>query len=371
MRKIFTGGARRGRGGFSLVEVLVVILIMGILVGVVASLMANFITNFEVTDDQSIARRRAQDVFNILHLPLLYAGMGIPGDGFSYYFGGIGTGSGTAPISSWDGPVDVYKIVSGAASSDKDGPRMRLVYAISSNVKNIKSGDLDTFSEPAGSVGAAVQDVELELSGSIETDTSGIDPNKLTPANNDASPKNVHSYITFPGIRMHPEYVKSHNPTTKKLTVDGLRPQVDPAIALSDDVLPRNVIRAFHDMYFVRAGVAFVADNGSGTPTFYFADVTSADVSTAATGNNLQGYSVEGIKAIYFESETSNGVISNVTVYVIAEGDNTVSERDTSSAASQAFRTWPRWAGVTFEQGRHYEEFQMNWRTRNVEGPGA
>ncbi|MDR3281278.1 MAG: prepilin-type N-terminal cleavage/methylation domain-containing protein, partial [Synergistaceae bacterium] len=77
-KRFIRGNAR----GFSLVELLVVVLIMGVLVGVVGSLMGGFVANFEMTDDQSIARRRASDVFNILQVPLLNAGLGIPADNF-------------------------------------------------------------------------------------------------------------------------------------------------------------------------------------------------------------------------------------------------------------------------------------------------
>jgi prepilin-type N-terminal cleavage/methylation domain-containing protein len=76
------GGAKRG--GFSLAEMLVVVLIIGVLIGVVGSLMGGFVANFEMTDDQSITRRRAQDVFNILQTPILNAGLGFPPNLFTY-----------------------------------------------------------------------------------------------------------------------------------------------------------------------------------------------------------------------------------------------------------------------------------------------
>jgi len=144
------------------------------------------------------------------------------------------------------------------------------------------------------------------------------------------------------------------------------------AIPDVEDPIPRNMIRPYHDMYLVRAGVAFV-DNNS---TFYLADITN----NVNPGNNPDGFRVEGIKAIHFEPasrdvELSDGTtrkhITGMRVYVIAEGDNFITGRNvgTESSASQAFRSEPRWDGLTFDDEMYYEEFQMQWRTRNVEAP--
>ena len=126
---------------------MVVVLIMGVMVGVVGSLMGGFITNFEMTDDQSIARRRASDVFNILHIPLLYAGMGVPADNFNYYFepvNALGTFYGGAPISAWDGPVSVPSVPGGGNSI------MRVVYGIPAGVKQTNADDVTEFSVNPG-----------------------------------------------------------------------------------------------------------------------------------------------------------------------------------------------------------------------------
>jgi hypothetical protein len=144
-----------------------------------------------------------------------------------------------------------------------------------------------------------------------------------------------------------------------------------PRIASDDiDILPRNVIRAYHDMYMVRAGIAYVDDES----TFCFEDITVTDNSggTLPKARNTRGYRVEGIKAIKFDLSTAaNGNITGVTVYVLAEGDNAVTGRDTSSEAARAVRNNTRWTGVNFEPEVYYEEFQMQWRTRNIEAPGA
>ncbi|MDR3280565.1 MAG: hypothetical protein LBT23_08630, partial [Synergistaceae bacterium] len=132
-------------------------------------------------------------------------------------------------------------------------------------------------------------------------------------------------------------------------------------------ILLRNVIRALHDMYYVRAGVAYV-DSGS---TFVFADITSADMPLSALSlakNVSRAYRVEGITAIHFEEDDDG---RGVTVWLIAEGDNSITGRDIENAESQKFRGNPRWSALTglWDSEKYYEEFSMRWRTRNVETP--
>jgi prepilin-type N-terminal cleavage/methylation domain-containing protein len=356
-----SGGPRRG---FSLVEVLVVVLIMGILVGVVGSLMGGFITNFEVTDDQSIARRRAQDVFNVLQFPMLYAGMGIPASSLDYYFGQFNGVGGGAPIMNWASPLS-------ATSGDSV---LRVVYSIPSGVKHkapqpLPSGYEEEIAKFSASVGAStpypteIPSVPIPLTGPV---TFG--PDSITLGSISTLPYNVHSYITFPGIRMHPEFVTGYTPpsgsTPAELIVSGMVPK---NIDSSNDVLPRNIIRAFHDLYFVRAGVAYVDANH----TFVFADVTTTDYSiTAPLATSADGYRVEGIKAMHVSPDVA---AKSVTVYVIAEGDNAVTGRSNAGTDSQAFRNEPRWNHLigTYDPEVYYEEFRMQLRSRNIEAPGA
>jgi hypothetical protein len=133
----------------------------------------------------------------------------------------------------------------------------------------------------------------------------------------------------------------------------------------SEDVLPRNVIRSFHDMYYVRAGLAYV----DGNSTFLFYDITNDDISSGtllSAAAASRSYRVEGIAAVSFETD-ANGV----TVWVIAEGDNAVTGRQNiAGAPSQAFRDEARWGDVVFDPERYYEEFSMRWRSRNVEFNG-
>jgi prepilin-type N-terminal cleavage/methylation domain-containing protein len=346
---------RRAAGrGFSLVEVLLVVLIMGILVGVVGSLMWGFVSNFEITDDQAIARRRAQDVFNILQVPLLNAGLGLPSDVSSdvtptnnkHYFGPVsGVSGASAPISEWHGPVQVI-----ANSFAGRGDVLRVVYSVYSGIKQVSDNDVDAFGEGGG--GSAT----LNVTSPLPVGYDGI-----TPAGGPA--RSVHSYITFPGMGMRPILVTEMD--SDSVSVAGMPPRT-PA---SGDVVDKGIIRPYHDIYFVRAGVAYVDDNS----TFCFADIASKDISAGALPrvSALEGsaYKVEGIKAMRFDvEETADGAVTGVTVFVVAEGDSNITGRQSNAgAASQAFRS--NYTGVTFDDEVYYEEFEMRWRTRNVEAP--
>ena len=368
----FYGEANRGSSnrGFSLVEILVVVLIMGILVGVIGSLMGGFITNFEMTDDQSIARRRAADVFNILQTPLLYAGMGIPADNFDYYFepievGGIG-GVGGSPIQNWPGgPVS---IIDTTGATVLRGPIMRIVYTVPAGVKYKGTEHVLEFSEGAPNTSGGASPLapgsgfvtaprQIDLSGSVG---SLVARGEIL-----SNVYDTRSYVTFPGIRMHPAVIYGTN--IAGIEVVGKIPRQIRNI--SDDVVERNVIRPFHDMYLVRAGVAFVDDNS----TFIFADIRDSDITSYSSVGNREGYRVEGIKAIYFEpTDTPLGNhITGVRVYAIAEGDNAITGRHKGSSSLQSLKNNPRWSSVTFDDDVFYEEFQMQWRTRSIEAPGA
>jgi hypothetical protein len=158
------------------------------------------------------------------------------------------------------------------------------------------------------------------------------------------------------------------------IDVAGMTPRTP--TASSKDVVDKGVIRPYHDIYFVRAGVAYVDD----TSTFCLADITTADISAGALPkvSALTGaaYRVEGIKAVRFVPEViavsaGGGIthmVTGVTVFVVAEGDSNITERQSNAGtASQEFRT--NYPGVTFEDEVYYEEFEMRWRTRNVEVP--
>ena len=384
VRKLLRIGTGHGASnrGFSLVEILVVVLIMGIMVGVVGSLMGGFITNFEITDDQSIARRRAADVFNILQNPMLYAGMGIPADSFDYYFEEIPVEVGGAPIGGpkgaststthWSGPVSVSEPVS--VNGDA-GSVLRVVYAVPTGVKyeSDSGNEIDAFSEGAPDTATGAFPLNrgqgyvtsitntLKLSESIK---SLVDQGEIVEGEYD-----VRSYVTFPGIRMHPVLVQEVTGSSQSeiRAVGKIPRQMD---SDNDIFRRRNVIRPYHDMYLVRAGVAFVDEHS----TFYLADITNSDVTTYSSGQGLDGFRVEGIKAIQFVPtiRSANNQVTGVRVYVLAEGDNAITGRSTTSETYNKLRDPNgKWAHVQFNDEVYYEEFQMQWRTRNIEAPGA
>jgi prepilin-type N-terminal cleavage/methylation domain-containing protein len=362
------------RPGFSLTEMLVVVLIMGVLVGVVGSLMGGFVTNFEMTDDQSIARRRAQDVFNILQTPILNAGLGIPSNNFDYFFGPAGV---NAPIRTWGGPIEVIT----HNTTENRGDALRIVYSVFSGVKNVNSEDIKDFSSLSNvPPGNDVTPVVLFLSSGDLSEGGG---DGIQIASSGAYP--VRSYVTFPGIWMHPEVVTNYEGSSRRLTVAGKTPET-----VSEDVieqtLGRNVIRPYHDMFLVRAGLAYVDNNGTfcmydindGGDAFELGD-SLPTASEADAGEKLV-YRVEGIKAVRFVEEVNaaDGRVTGVNVYVLAEGDNAVTGRTTASPAVQAVRNrvfppgsphageWV-WPDVNWDDEMYYDDFEMRWRTRNIE----
>jgi prepilin-type N-terminal cleavage/methylation domain-containing protein len=378
--KIKFDGARRL--GFSLIEILVVVLIMGVLIGVAGSLMGGFVANFEMTDDQSLARRRAQDVFNILQTPILNAGLGIPPNHFEYYFAPV-SDVGGAPIRTWDGPIQVIPHDKTSAArfnaAENRGDALRVVYSVYSGVKNVNSDDIANFS---GEPKQIATPAELPLSGPAPVGGDGI---QFAVAGTES----VRSYVTFPGIAMHPEMVRNYaGGDTARLTVSGRTPFT---VGASGDVLPRNAIRPYHDMLLVRAALAYVDDSG----TFCLYDINDdtfnpgpgVSLPTAASAD-IAGklvYRVEGIKAVRFVPETNaGGQVTSVNVYVLVEGDNAVTGRTSTSPAVQVVRNrkfpagsplaggriWPDGQdGIKWDDDMYYEDFEMRWRTRNIEAP--
>jgi prepilin-type N-terminal cleavage/methylation domain-containing protein len=343
--------------GFSLIEIMIVILIMGVLVGVIGSLMGGFVSNFEITDDQTIARRRAQDVFNILQIPIQNAGLGLPADNFNYYFapGGVTVTTGAVRVQGWWEPVSV----------DTANNVLRVVYSVPAGMKTgaDSSSGTDSFSSAAGAYGAA--DPTTGISDVTGTgDVAGVAVN-LT-ASSDVSGVDD-TFVTFPGIHMHPAVVTDVNGSAAPLpniVLSGKRPRykVD-----SEDVIPRNVVYPFHDVFSVKAGMAFVDETSS---VFVFADdVLTVDLTppTVVTPTLLShvplGFRVEGVKAIRFDG---GDLPRTLTVRVVTEGDSADSARNKSSQMSEIEKRWP---GVTFNPDIYYEEFTMSWRTRNVETP--
>lgn len=344
------------RKGFSLVEILIVILIMGVLVGVVGSLMSGYVNFYEMTDNQSIAARRAQDVFNALEFPIQNAGVGIPAKHMDSYFT---VNSGRAPVAPWGTPLSVLSNDAGSGY----GNALRIVYSIPAGAKNGPLSNLE-FSGSAGDWAPAdTKDYEsrLDLANPVSfniSEVGGILRSRRDPS----AVIDTRSFITFPGAHMHPVMVLDSS-TERSLDIRGKRPF---EVEASSDVLARNVIRAFHDVYAVRAAVAYV-DRDS---VFHLLDVGTEDSSSGsgrfpvvAPGNAAwSGFRVEGIKAVRFEQGPERRFIR---VHILAEGD--VSEYTSDTSASVPSQLRYRWPDVAFDDHVHYEDFSMTWRTRNLQ----
>jgi hypothetical protein len=242
-------------------------------------------------------------------------------------------------------------------------------------VKNV-SGDVTVFSgKNEDGIPSVPINATLGLSGNAPV--GGGDGIQFAGTNM------VHSYITFPGISMHPEIVTGYGVDHEHLAVSGQKTHPDAIV--SEDVLTRNVIRVHHDMFLVKAGLAYVDDSG----TFCLYDInddmfepdgTLPTASAADAGGKLV-YRVEGIKAVRFVQETdADGRVTGVNIYVLAEGDNAVTGRtDTSVAVNEVGdREFPPgsplagqkiWSDITWNNEMYYEDFEMRWRTRNIEAP--
>jgi hypothetical protein len=239
------------------------------------------------------------------------------------------------------------------------GNALRVTYSVYSGVKYSGNADVDVFGgDNAGS--SAIASATLAITSALLSGYDGITT---------AGAGNVHSYITFPGMGMRPIFVTAAG--ADSINVSGRAARTKPPES-SRDIVSRGVIRPYHDIYFVRAGVAYVDD----TSTFCFADITTDDISAGSlpSASALTGaaHKIEGIKAVRFAADDSNadGAADSVTVFVVAEGDSNITGRQSSEgSASQEFRKKPEYAGMTFDPEVYYEEFEMRWRTRNVEAP--
>lgn len=365
------GKTRLARGGFSLVELVIVMVIMVIVIGVAASLLYGMISMHEVASDQTSARRRAQDVFNILQVALQNAGIGVPAGEFDYYFGSASPTS--SFLANWDSPVTVTV----------SGDVLKVVYSLPTGLKyeriegTFRADPIDEFSDinPPG----ATYTKTLEFVGKSfdivadETNPAGIIKKGPLP--------NTRSFVTFPGMEMHPLVVTVATPGTKELTLtlSGITPK-EKDIEKVLGILPRNVIYPYADLYALKAAVAFVDDRG-GKPTFYMLDGFEDD---PFDGNKLpdnvddfSGFRVEGIKAIRFLPGVDK---RQMTVWVLAEGELAGSSVNSKSKARQAIdiirgREYTKadkskeklWEDVAFEDDVYYEDFFMTWRMRNLQ----
>jgi prepilin-type N-terminal cleavage/methylation domain-containing protein len=339
--------------GFSLIEIIVVILIIGILIGVTGTLFSGMVAHFEGADDHTIARRRAQDVFNVMKVPVLNAGLGVPSDNLDWYFE---LGGAKAPVWDWNGPVSV--VSNDSYANVGAGNVLRVVYALESGARS-GNDEVTDFSTklPAGSsayvrnyVGGGGS-VKMKLAAGQAPVIGGMG---LLPGGGAGVSLDMRSFITFPGLHKNPVRAVAYDAGTRELSLEGKTPY-----SASDDILWRNVIHPNSDMRLVRAGVAYVDDESR----FCLADLAMDDypLNGLPRGRSLvNGFVVEGIKAVNFEVSSGR---RTVTITVLAEGDNFVSGRRAGASMNGLKNRWPL---VNFEDERYYEDFSMTWRTRNL-----
>jgi prepilin-type N-terminal cleavage/methylation domain-containing protein len=351
-------GGLRGRG-FSLIELLIVVMIMAIVVGVTSSLIGGFVTMFETTDDQTVSRRRAQDVFNILRTPIQSAGLGLPAGNIPYYLGdGSSFATGGNAILGWNTPIDVIPRP-GAGT----GQALRILYSLPSGSKN-GIDEIRDFSENQS------EPDKTEANNVIVTLTEPLANDTANPLGVYAGANDIRAFITFPGVNMHPIFVESvNNIGGNRITLSGM-PPIEIQNERSQDIFVRNEIRPYHDLYLVRAGLAYV-DNES---NFIFLDVPNAgnDPSStaaypAASSDVYSGFRVEGIRGVSFDLDPERRY---VTVHVLAEGDIADSAREISTAKPADIRAkWVPILGSALADEVFYEEHSMTWRIRNVMRP--
>jgi type II secretory pathway pseudopilin PulG len=331
-------------------EILVVIIIIAIMVGVTGTMFSGIVTFAERTDDHSVARRRADDAFNVLRVPILNAGLGIPSVSMDWYFdmGGL-----SAPVASWAGPVEVAS-AGGAASGDA----LRLIYSVKSGGRNGKKTIDDFSTKESTNVKQWISvPVEVTLASGVVPEVGG---NGVWGGNGGVtSPVDMRAFVTFPGVFKSPLYAARYNAAdaaSYRIHLIGRTPH---AVSEDSDVLWRNVIHPNHELYLVRAGIAYVDDESR----FCFIDVTSGDypLNALPKGKDINnGFTIDGIGGVKFEQADNKRIIK---VTVLAEGDNVTTERAPGAGLVQLKSRWP---GVTFDDGRYYEEFSMSWRTRNL-----
>lgn len=342
---------RKRRAGFTLIEILIVIVIMAMLVGVLGSLLSSYFRFSDMAVDMSIAQRRAQDVYNILELPVLDAGVGVPACSFDHYFSVDGL---APPVAHWNAPLSII-------SNDRHANRgnvLRVVYSVPLGTKN-DMNEVLAFSAQGGVDLVNTYPGTINLTAGISFDNG---PRSILPQQ-----ANTRSYITFPGAHMHPLLVlNSSTPTS--LNLKGKKPHKS---VPSEDIFVRNAIHPFQDVRLLRGAVAYVDRNS----VFHLIDVFDRDPSnmTPASQNlpsvtpvslDWSGFHVEGIRAVRFEQDADRRFL---TVHILAEGDTADSSRNPDSAVfKEILDIWSRDI-TSLDRNLHYETFSKTWRTRSVQ----
>lgn len=330
--------------GFSLIEIIIVITIMAIVIGIVGSLLAGYTRMFNETDDQAVARQRAQDVFNAIEVSVVNCALGIPTDSMNYF----DLGADPAPISAWARPLEIKNTTAYGLADLLTGNVLRVVYSIPAHVKN-NTDRVTVFAPPAAGTPTTV----LTLTSPLSTD--------LVPAAS-SPPNDTRRFITFPNAYTSPLKVTSIAVGGNTVNVTGRpQPAVDPAINPGLAQLVRGEIAPYQDVQLVRAIAAYVDDNS----VFHAAEVNNTDVSSVnpTATHNPAGMRVEGIKAIWFERTADHRLL---TVRVLAEGDIVDQTRRDNTLTRNELKA--RWASVptaAWDDRIFYADFEVTWRIRN------
>jgi hypothetical protein len=340
------------------VEILIVVLIMGVVLGMTGALLGGFFDMFESSEDQNIARMRAQDVFNILSAPLQHAGVGVPSADVGTFFD---LGAPNFKLD-WTSPLSIGK---GAAWDVLSGDRMRIVYALPTGFKTGGSENqfFSTYSTNATQGGPPVTSSganDISFDRAIDTAIpSGSDA--LNPYGIYAGSDSMLSYFTFPGMYMMPFYLNSASGGARFNATSCV-----PYVSEYQDIMGGNVVRAYHDLYSLHAAVAYVDGGGN----FYLMDVNNTDPTAppsptypTTSDDSYSGLRVEGIAAIHFEQDSKKRF---VIVSVLAEGDTRNNTRDESGVWEKLRARWLDIAGINLVPGVYYEELSMTYRTRNL-----
>lgn len=345
-----TSAAKRGaRSGFSLVELLISIVIVVILIGVTTTLMHGSFSMLTASAEVSSAKRNAQDVFNILAVPMRNAALGIPTENMGFYMS-AGEGS---PLETWNTPIEVVE------GDDRfKGNALKIVYSVPSGVKNGRTAIGDFKSTGLKEAGDVNPTDPLTATGELpEGGPLGIHP----------ASADTRAFITFPGMNMHPVFVGEIVETDKKQAeLYGKRRQG----AASGDVL-RDIVNPYQDINLVRAGLACVVEEG-GTSVFCLFEVATDDPSDPGNLEDMEdvesraGFRVEGIKAVSFDLDPERRYI---TAWVLAEEKVGASLRKRSLALTEEVKgRWGPLIGTNvFNEELYYEDFSMTWRIRNFQ----
>lgn len=361
------------RGAFTLVELLIALTIAVIMTGVAGSMLSSLVSMHQLTEEQSSAKRRAQDVFAALSPAMRNAGLGIPSEAFDHYFGDSSPGWDGSSLARWRSPIEAYESAATPITTPSDhGSVLRVMYSLPTGY--VISAQDAIANYPLNAEVELITDKTKGLPDPFRDDA--LDPYRIKfDAENDPR-----SFVTFPGMDHHPLFVEADmsSGTKKKLQLAGIAPHVRSDDELTE-VLPRGIIYPYSEVCVLRASVAFVDES---TSTFCIIDVDGPDdpLDGGAIPADLgarPGFRIDGIKAVRFLPSYD---MREMTVWVLVEGDIDDSTRVENSAANAAVRSRTTvrrsasgsyedvalWHGVDLDDGRAYEDFFMTWRLRNI-----